>query len=150
MAYSVDYIQKIVTIPAADLAVISGNDYNLDMADFHKEIRRLEWVFNSGLWAIQILDHTIAKLNFAGADYAPFDEIINGYVVQFEAGIERVNLLGSNNNLVDILVYTGVSVVPSNSAGLQVVATGSGVTAQDKIDIANLSRDTILGTETFP
>jgi len=150
MAYSADWINKTVTIPASDMAVISGNDYNLDMADFHKEIRRLEWEFVDGLWAEQILDHTIAKINFAGADYAPFDEIINGYEIKFEAGVERVNLLGSNNNLVDVLIYTGVSVVPSNSAGLQVVATGSGVTAQDKIDIANLSRDTILGTESFP
>lgn len=30
------------------------------------------------------------------------------------------------------------------------IAVGSGVTAQDKTDIANLTRDTVLGTESFP
>lgn len=144
MSYLVNWISKVVTIPASDMTLITGNDYTLDMASFHKEIRRLEWLFSAGLWAEQIIDHTIAKLNFAGANYAPFDEIINNYTIQFEAGVERVNLVGSNNNLVDVLIYTGVSVVPSNSAGLQVVTSGSGITEQDKDDIAAKSASAVL------
>jgi len=120
MAYDVDWIAKVITIPVGDLTLISGTHYSLSMQDFHMEIRRLEWEFDDGLWAPQILEHTNTRLDFVGANYAPFDEIINGYTVEFGAGPTRVDLLGSNNNIVDVLIPTGISVVPSNSAGLQV------------------------------
>jgi hypothetical protein len=100
------------------------------MSDFHKEIRRLEWEFDEGLPWPQILDHTIAK-TIAGATYAPFDEIINGYTIVFSGTVERVNLKGSNNNLIDVLIYSGVSVVSNNSAGLQLVSIGSGLSIEE-------------------
>ncbi len=130
MSYSVDWITKVITIPTADLTLVSGTRYSLDMADFLAEVRRLEWGFSGGLWALAILDHTNTKLDFAGANYAPFDEIINGYTVEITGAATRVDLLGSNNNLVDILISNGVSVVPSNSAGLQIVG-GGGASVDD-------------------
>lgn len=125
MAYIVDWIAKEINIPTSDLILKSGTEYNLPMQDFLEEIRRLEWEPTEGLWAPAILDHTNTKTNFAGANYAAFDEIINGYHIHIIGVATRVNLLGSNNNLVDVLIVSGVSVVPSNSAGLQIVA-GSG------------------------
>jgi hypothetical protein len=107
------------------------------MSDFLNEVRRLEW--GEGLWAASIVDHTNTRVDFAGADYAPFDDLINGYTIQFTGAATRVDLLGSNNNLIDVLIVTGVSVVPSNSAGLIVKSVGSGVTAQDITDISNAS-----------
>lgn len=136
MAYSVNWLTKVISIPSADLTLVSGTRYQLTMSDFLSEIRRLEWSFSDGLWAEQILEHTNAK-TLAGATYAPFDEIINGYTIQFTGAATRVDLIGSNNNLIDVLIPTGVAVVPSNSAGLQTVVSGSGVTSQDKVDIAN-------------
>lgn len=135
MSYAVNWVTKVVTIPTADLTLISGNHYSLAMADMLAEVRRLEWDFADGLWADAILDHSDTRFDFAGVDYAPFDDFINGYTVQITGTAERVDLLGSNNNLVDVLIATGITVVPSNSAGLQIVSTGSGVTAQDKVDI---------------
>lgn len=135
MAYSVNWITKVITIPSSDLILVSGTHYRLTMSSFLSEIRRLESDPSEGLWADQILDHTNAK-TLAGVTYAPFDEIINGYTIQFSGAATRVDIVGSNNNIVDVLIPTGVSVVPSNSAGLQIVATGSGVTEQDKTDIA--------------
>lgn len=130
MSYTVDWIAKVITIPVGDLTLISGTHYSLSMQDFHEEIRRLEWDFSEGLWAPQILEHTNTRLDFVGANYAPFDEIINGYTVEFGAGPTRVDLLGSNNNIVDVLIPTGISVVPNNSAGLQVYyESGGGVPA---------------------
>lgn len=119
MAYSVDWTGKQVTIPVSDLVLVSGTEYNLSMSSFHKEIRRLESAFDEGLWAPQILDHTNAK-TLSGVPFAPLDEIINGYQIQFGSGPTRVNLVGSNNNIIDVLIVTGISVVPSNSAGLVV------------------------------
>lgn len=107
------------------------------MSDFLAELRRLEWEFDEGLWAPAIVNHTDTRTDFAGANYAPFDEVINNYTFQVSGLATRVDLLGSNNNIIDFLIPTGVSVVPSNSAGLQVVAVGSGVTEQDKTDIVN-------------
>lgn len=137
MAYTVDWIGKVISIPTSDLTLVSGTHYQLQMSAFLVEIRRLESAFNEGLWADQILDHTNPKLDFAGIDFAGFDEVINGYTIQVTGAATRVDLLGSNNNIIDVLIATGVSVVPSNSAGLQIVATGSGVTEQDKTDIVN-------------
>jgi len=117
MAYTVDWVNKAVTIPTSDLTLVSGTHYRLDMTDFMQEIRRLEWNPADGLWAPQILVHSNTRFDFAGVDYAGFDEIINNYTIQFSGAAERVDLIGSNNNIVDVLVATGVAVVPSNSAG---------------------------------
>lgn len=118
MAYSVDWISKVITVPTSDLTFISGTRYSLDMLKFLTECRRLEWEFGQGLWAPTILNHINARIDFAGADYAGFDEILNGYTVQFSGAALRVDIIASNNNLIDVLIITGVSVVPSNSAGL--------------------------------
>jgi len=131
VAYSVDWIAKEITIPTTDLTLISGTRYSLDMADFLAEVRRLEWDPTDGLWAPAIVDHTNTRFDFAGVNYAPFDDLLNGYTVQFSGVVTRVDLLGSNNDLIDVLIVTGVSVVPSNSAGLQIVTTGSGVLPAD-------------------
>ncbi|RLA01023.1 MAG: hypothetical protein DRQ42_04170 [Gammaproteobacteria bacterium] len=100
------------------------------MLDFLTELRRLEWDPTQGLWAPAIVDHSNQRLDFAGANYAGFDELINGYTIQITGVATRVDLLGSNNNIVDVLIPTGVSVVPSNSAGLQIVSTGSGLDSE--------------------
>ena len=121
MPYSVDWIAKVVTIPTADLTLVAGTRYSLDMSDFLTEIRRLEWEFDEGLWAPAIVDHTNTRNDFAGVDYAPFDDMINGYSVQFTGAATRIDLLGSNNDVIDVLIPTGISIVPSNSAGLQIV-----------------------------
>lgn len=131
MAYTVDWIARVVSIPTADLTLVSGTRYSLDMADFLAEARRLEWEPTEGLWAPSIVKHTDTRYDFAGVNYAPFDDLLNGYTVQFTGVATRVDLLGSNNDIIDVLIPTGVSVVPSNSAGLQVVQTGSGVTPSD-------------------
>lgn len=136
MAYTVDWISKVISVPTADLTLVTGTRYSLTMSDFLAEIRRLEWEFAEGLWALPILDHTNTKVDFAGVDYAPFDDLLNGYTVQFTGVVTRVDLLGSNNNIVDVLVVTGVSVVPSNSAGLQIVNTGGGVGTPAEVQAA--------------
>ena len=136
MAYSVDWIAKVISVPTSDLTLVSGSRYSLTMSAFQGEVRRLESAFNEGLWAPQILEHTDTIVDFAGVDYVPFDKMVNGYTWQVTGVATRVDLLGSNNNLVDTLIPTGVSVVPSNSAGLQRVITGSAVTPQDITDIA--------------
>lgn len=128
MSYSVNWITKIISIPTTDLVLVSGARYRLEMSSFLHEIRRLEADPTQGLWADQILDHTNPK-TLAGVTFAPFDEIINGYTIQFTGAATRVDLAGSNNNLIDVLIPTGVAVVPNNSAGLQIVTVNTGASA---------------------
>jgi hypothetical protein len=113
------------------------------MGDFLNEVRRLEWAFADGLWAPAIVDHTNTRFDFAGANYAPFDDLINGYTIQFTGDAERVDLLGSNNDLIDVLIPTGVSIVPSNSAGLQIIETGSGLSAAQDMKLTEVHGQTL-------
>ena len=144
MSYTVNWITKVVSIPTSDLTLVGGTRYSLLMSDFLAEVRRLEWEPTEGLWAPDILEHTNTKVDFAGVDYAPFDDIINGYTVEFTGSATRVDLLGSNNNIVDILIPTGVTVVPSNSAGLIVKTIGSGLSTEQS-DMLILIADILQG-----
>lgn len=117
MAYTVNWVTKVITIPASDLVLVSGARYRLEAVSFTQEIRRLEWQFSDGLWASQILERDSTRFDFAGVDYAPFEKVINGYTIEFVGGMTRVDLIGSNTNIADVLIANGVTVVPSNSAG---------------------------------
>ena len=136
MSYSVNWSTQLITIPLADLTLVSTGLYQLNLSDFHEEIRRLEWEFTEGLPWPHIIDY-VASVTFGGVTLAPVITVTNGYTVEFEAGMYAVNLVGANSNIADVAVINGVSIRPQNSAGLQVVTQGSGVTAQDKTDIAN-------------
>jgi len=133
MSYIVNWITKVISVPTADLTFVSGTRYSLNMSDFLTEIRRLEWDFSGGLWAITILDHTNTRFDFAGVNYAPFDDMLNGYTVIFTGVATRIDLLGSNNDIIDVLIPSGIAIVPNNSAGLQVVDSGGagGLTVEE-------------------
>ena len=138
MTYSVNWIGKAITIPTSDLTLVSGTEYDLSMSDFWIEIRRLEHGLTDGLWAPQILRHANTR-TLAGTTFIMENEIINGYTVQFSGVATRVNIRADNDNIADVLVATGVTVVTFNSAGNTVTTVGSGVTAQDIIDISDQS-----------
>lgn len=108
------------------------------MIDFLIEVRRLESSFDEGLWADQILEHVNPQIDFAGADYYGFDKIINGYKVQFNAPATRVDLIGSNNNIADVLISNGITVVPSNTAGGQRISVGSGLDTSESAKLSEI------------
>lgn len=125
--YIVDWIAREVFIPVSDLILVSGTEYKLDMAAFHREIRRLEWEFTEGLWSPQILEHTIIG-ELAGTEYADLDKVVNDYKIIFDPLASKVVLSGSDNNIIDVLVINGVSVIPTNSRGS---VKGSGITKEE-------------------
>jgi hypothetical protein len=75
------------------------------------------------------------EVTIAGITYARTIEIINGYSLEFEDGQYTVIIEGSNNNFHDvlngILVQNQVQVIPTNSAGLQIVSVGSGLSTEE-------------------
>lgn len=63
--------------------------------------------------------------------------ILSPYFVTFEDGTYAVNLKGGNTNLKGRLTVNSVSVNTDNTAGFIQVTSGSGITEQDKLDIAS-------------
>lgn len=137
MAISINPSTKVITIPQADLTVVSGTLYTYDTDAFRLELK--SWEDDENNISLPVTHTHNTEVTIAGVTYARTIEIINGYSVTFENGSYSVKLTGSNNNIWDIqngiLNQNTVQVIPTNSAGLIVVTSGSGVTAQDKTDI---------------
>ena len=139
MALSVTWGTKIINVLQADLTPVTGTLYELDTDQFRKDLKNLE----DGEDGMPFPDtHTHnTEVTVAGVTYARFIEIINGYSITFEDAQYSVRLAGSNNNFFDvengILNQNQVQIIPGNAAGLITVVSGSGVTSQDKIDIAD-------------
>lgn len=139
MALTVTWGTKTINVLQADLTPVTGTLYELDTDQFRKDLKNLE----DGEDGMPFPDtHTHnTEVTVAGVTYARFIEIINGYSITFENGSYSVRLAGSNNNFFDvengILNQNTVQVISGNAAGLIVVVSGSGVTSQDKIDIAD-------------
>lgn len=153
MAISINPSTKVITIPQADLTLVSGTLYSYDTDTFRLALR--DWEDDAGNIGLPITHTHNTEQTIAGVTYARTIEIINGYSVTFENGSYSVKLTGSNNNIWDIqngiLNQNTVQVIPTNSAGLIVVTSGSGVTAQDKTDIIDGVIDSLpelLDTET--
>lgn len=146
MAYAVNLLTKVFTIPLADLTFVSGVNYTLDVDEAHREIRMLEWAFSYGLWAEHAIDY-INSQTLSGITYSPVVKMVNGYTWDVDATNINISLVGSNTNLLDAYIPgNGVSVLVNNSAGK--VLTGiSGVTEQDKDDIAEKSRSLFFSTD---
>lgn len=117
MAYSVNWLTKVVTIPLSDLMLVEGSNYVLNVDYAHDEIRRLEWEFSQGLWA----EHAIEYINsyiLSGLTYSPVIRMINGYTWYIDTTNINVGLVGSNSNFLDTFIPgNGVSVLANNSAG---------------------------------
>ena len=130
MSYSVNWFAKEIFIPKSDLILIDGNRYKLLMNNFHKEIRRLESTPNEGLGQEQILIRQPAP-TYSGQTGFPTDTIINNYSIIFDPSILSVLLEQSNNNIIDVFVPNGVSVIPTNSFGNSIVEVNNQMTQEE-------------------
>jgi hypothetical protein len=137
MAILVDWGNRIIYIPKSFLTLVQPSP----------EIRELN--LNALRLALKDLEDGEEGMNFsdthrhntevvlAGVTYSRTIEFINDYTVTFEDGQYAVNAVGANSNLADVMNVNQVSLRTSNSAGLLTVVSGSGVTEQDKLDIAS-------------
>lgn len=138
---NVDWPNKIVTVYKTDtfMSLVSGNLYDMDTDGFRLALKAEE-DGEVGMSFKDITKHNTESL-LGGIIYARQIEFINGYTVTLDdaSGTDQwiCNLTASNNNIGDVLNYSLVQLRTNNSAGLQKVVSGSGVTAQDKLDIAD-------------
>lgn len=129
MAISIDWPTGVIYVPQADLTPLGGGRYELDVDAFRLELRALEASEAGMAWPPT---HTrYDPYTIGSTTYAQGVGFINGYTVEFENGMYEVRLVGANTNLADVKVVNSVSVVPSNSAGLIVVSSGSGLSTEE-------------------
>ena len=136
MALSFDYLNKVISVPQADLTFVTGTFYTMDTNWFKNQLLA-EMGSENGIWADTMYVHNTEVGPIAGTTFARTIQIINGWKVQFTPDSQwTVQLEGSNNDIWSvgdgILVQNQVQVVPTNSAGLVVTATGgAGASAAD-------------------
>ena len=133
MVLSIDHSTLVISVPQADLTLITGSLYELDT----------ETVFRQGVIDLLddeqgiVLEDAIVhntEVTVAGTTFARTIEVINGYSVTFTPDSQyTVRLAGSNNNIFDvensILNQNQVQLISQNSAGLIQISTGSGLSA---------------------
>jgi hypothetical protein len=144
VAFTVNWLTKLVTVPLADLTLVSGINYTMDVDAAHDELRRLEWEFTDGLWAAQIIEYIDSQL-LSGIVYSPIVKMVNGYTWEIDASNINVALVGANTNLLDTYIPSmSVSILVNNSGGK--IVTGSGLDAAQTAQLRELHANEGLET----
>lgn len=141
MAISINHATLVISIPKSDTTLVSTNPttgYEVRSYDEYSLMRELSNYMDSDGGVSLPFPYTHATaVTISGVVYARSLTFNLPYTITFENGSYQVKLVGGmNNNMLDVLNPNSVSVIPANSAGLQRVTSGSGVTAQDMTDIA--------------
>jgi len=137
VAISITWGTKVINVPIDALEPVSTGIYKLSIDTFRLALKALE-DDEDGMAFPDTHRHS-TEVELAGITLARVIEIINGYTVTFADGQYLVTLYGANSNIPDVVNFNQVSVRAVTSAGLLV--SGSGVTSQDKLDIASAVLD---------
>jgi len=123
MAISIDWPTGVITVSPADpeMTLVDVGPpavYSLDVDAFRLTLKSLEDDAAGIIWPTTHNHNT--AVGIGGVTLARVVELINGYTVTFDdsGGAYRVNLLGANNNILDVLNFNTVQVASANSAGL--------------------------------
>jgi len=121
MAILIDWSTKVITVEQNTPGVVSfigGSVYELDTFAFRLALKDLE-DSEVGMSMPDTHRHNTQVL-LGGIYYARTIEIINGYTITFEetGSPYVVNLVGSNNNILDVTNLGTVQIRSNNSAGL--------------------------------
>lgn len=117
----VDWPTKIIFVPRLFMTETATNVFELNLDVFRLKLRELE-ATEVGMPYIKTHEHN-TEVTLSGVPYARIVEIINGYTVTFEDLPYRVNGIGANSNVADVVNLNQVQYSPNNSAGLITVET---------------------------
>ncbi len=131
MSLSIDYATFIISVPQSYLTHVSGNLYELDLNQFHLDLKDLEDEAD-GMPFPDTHRHT-PPVTVAGVTIARVVEILAPYTVEFENGMYGVNLIGANSNVADVTVVNSVGLRVFNTAGL--TEPGEGATPDQMWDL---------------
>lgn len=145
MAITIDWPNRIINVPKADLTLVTApNLYELDLDLFRLTLKDLE-DDETGITFERTHNHN-SEVTVAGVTLARVIEIINGYTVTFEDGQYAVNLVGANSNLAEVTNINQVSIRSFNTAGLITVGGASPTAVADAVWDTNRSGHTTAGT----
>ena len=128
MAITINWATKVINVPQADLTPLGGSIYELNLDTFRKALKALE-ASEEGMPELDTHQHN-TEVTVSGTTLARVIEIINGYTISFEeTGTPyAINLVAANSNVADVTnVSRDVSTRSFNTAGLQIVSVGSGL-----------------------
>jgi hypothetical protein len=134
MAITIDYsnpAQYVINVPRADMTLVSSSPTEirqLNIDDFRATLGDLQDDAEGMVFPTAFV-HT-APLTVAGVTLARVVEILDPYVIEFEDGQYNVNIVGGNSNLSDVTIKNQVGLNTANSAGLQQVTSGSGLSPE--------------------
>jgi len=138
VALSIDPATNVIYIPKADLTLISGTLYELDVDAFRLELKNYEDSAD-GMVLTKTHNHNTEQ-TLAGLTYARTIEILSPYTVEFEDGQYEVSCTGANHNLSDVKVANQVSLIINNSAGL--IVKGTGLTSSQDTALTDIKTKT--------
>ena len=116
MAISIDWTNKRITIPRADMTLTQGSPEfrSLDVNAFRGEVATLFASEEGGPYSIPFIH--IGEYTISGVLYARAVQFL--YEVEFEDGQYTVFPAGGNHNILDVSVANQVRIGVQNSAGL--------------------------------
>ena len=138
MTISVAWANKVINVPKVDTTLVDIGPpeiRTINVNTLRLALKALE-AAEEGMPFDDTNQHN-TQITLGGITYARLVEFINSYTITFEAGAYGIDLSDANNNIMDVLNLNSTQLRSNNSAGLQVVTSGSGVTEQDKLDIAD-------------
>lgn len=142
MAISVNWATRVISIPRADLTLVSGSLYELDVDWLRLRLKDLE-DGETGMMFPDTHRHN-TEVTLSGVTYARTFEVINGYTITFEdVGTPyTVRCVGANHNVADVKNVNQVSLIIGNSAGLIVREIGtSGLTPDESAALIQIASD---------
>lgn len=145
MAISINHATKVVSIPKADTTFVGTNGvtgYEIRSYDEYALMRQLADYLDSEAGAAlpAAVSHNTSVV-ISGVTYARTLSFLAPYTFTFENGTYQVRLIGgTNTNMLDVVNPNSVSVVPANSAGLQVVTSGSGLSGAQATQLEEIHK----------
>lgn len=149
MAVTIDRPNYEILVPRADMTLVQSTPVEIRQLDtnaFRLLLRDLDDDENGRPWPVTH-DHN-TDVVIGGINYARQIIIREPYTITFEDGLYVVQILGSNNNVLDRTNKNQVSVASNNSAGLissaeiEYASYNGGVT----IDVSNKTGKAVAGT----
>lgn len=142
---SVDWKTRIITVPRSEMILVSSSPEirQFELYDFRKQLKALE--DNAiGISYVDTHRHS-APVSVGGVVLARVIELINNYRVVFENGDYRVNAVGANSNVADVLIRNQVQLVTANSVGLADVGgeglSGGALSEDDRALLMQVSQN---------
>lgn len=113
---TVDWPTKVITIPQANLTLVSGSRYTYSVEQFFTDL--LETFATEEAMVFEISYENSPPVNVGSIQLARVLQAINNYTWTFEDGEYSVELTAGNTNVFDVINKNNVNVFSANSAGL--------------------------------